>query len=84
MKKRGMHRRVEVVNITTEKRGMVFRERPTFFMMTPPISIPTATAGRFNEPGNHKQQEELTTRDCCWIKIPWTLTPRSDLDRCSV
>lgn len=51
MKKSGMQRRVEVVSITTEKRGMVFRERPTFFMMTPPISIPTATAGRLTAPG---------------------------------
>lgn len=52
MKKSGMQRRVEVVSIATEKRGMVFRERPTFFMMTPPISIPTATAGRLTAPGN--------------------------------
>lgn len=55
MKKRGMQRRVDKDSMTTEKRGMVFRERPAFFMMTPPISIPTATAGRFTAPGNHKK-----------------------------
>lgn len=54
MKKRGMQRRVEMVSMTTEKRGMVFSERPDFFMMTPPVSIPTATAGRFTAPVNHK------------------------------
>lgn len=43
-----------MVSITTEKRGMAFRERPTLFMMTPPASIPTATDGRFTEPGKHK------------------------------
>lgn len=53
MKKRGIQRRVEVVNMAAEKRGMVFRERPALFMMTPPISIPTATAGRFIAPGKH-------------------------------
>ena len=55
MKKSGMQRRVDMVSITTEKRGMVFRERPTFFMMIPPNSIPTATAGRFKAPGNHRR-----------------------------
>lgn len=54
MKKSGMQRRVEMVSMTTEKRGMVFRERPVLFMMIPPTSIPTATAGRFRAPGNHR------------------------------
>lgn len=55
MKKRGIQRRVDIVSMTTEKRGMVFRERLALFMMIPPTSIPTATAGRFTAPGNHKQ-----------------------------
>lgn len=55
IKKRGIQRRVEVVSTAAEKRGMVFRESPAFFMTTPPTSIPTATAGRFTAPGNHEQ-----------------------------
>ncbi|TNN74172.1 hypothetical protein EYF80_015617 [Liparis tanakae] len=58
MKKRGMKRRVDTVSMATEKRGMVFRDRPAFFMMTPPISIPTATAGRFTAPGNRVKLSE--------------------------
>lgn len=58
MKKSGTQRRVEKVNITTEKRGMVFRESPTLFMMTPPTSIPTATAGRLMEPVERKGTRE--------------------------
>lgn len=56
MKKRGTQRRVDTVSMTTENRGMVFRDRPVFFMMTPPISIPTATAGRFRAPEDHNTQ----------------------------
>lgn len=55
MKKSGIQRRVEVVSMITEKRGMFFRERPVLFMMTPPTSIPTATAGRFTAPGGHRR-----------------------------
>lgn len=55
MKKRGIQRRVDMVSTTTEKRGIVFRERPALFMMIPPTSIPTATAGRFTAPGNQPQ-----------------------------
>lgn len=62
MKKRGMQRRVEMVSMTIEKRGMVFRDRPVFFMMTPPTSIPTATDGRFREPGNHKDFSYLPVK----------------------
>lgn len=53
MKKRGTQRRVDVVSKATENRGMVFKVRPALFMMTPPPSIPTATAGRFTAPEKH-------------------------------
>lgn len=54
MKKSGMQSRVEKVSITTEKRGMTFMESPTFFMMIPPASMPTATEGRFTAPEEHQ------------------------------
>lgn len=39
-----------MVSIATEKRGMLFRDSSALFMMIPPSSIPTATAGRFTAP----------------------------------
>lgn len=50
MKKSGTHISVEMLNMSTEKRGMFFRDIPVRFMMTPPSSMPTATAGRFMAP----------------------------------
>lgn len=61
MKKRGMKRRVEMVRVMAEKRGMAFRERSAFFMMTPPSSIPTATAGRFIAPGHRDARANHNT-----------------------
>jgi len=53
MKNSGTMSSAETVSTATEKRGMAFRDSPALFMMTPPTSMPTATAGRFTAPGGH-------------------------------
>lgn len=50
MKKRGTQQKTEMVSITTEKRGMALNDNTQRFIIRPPSTIPTATAGRFKAP----------------------------------
>lgn len=43
-----------MISMMAEKRGMLFMVSPVLLMMKPPMSIPTAAAGRFKDPGKHE------------------------------